>query len=78
MLLVHSELCHRAGVSIDWPATHKADYLRALTEELIRPQDQPLDKYLRPFMAAAPAKSTLLEQLVALPGLDGRGPEVRR
>ncbi len=73
MLLVHSELCHRAGISIDWADTRKVDYLRALTEELITPQDEPLDKYLRPFIADATAKGTLLDQLAALPGLDGRG-----
>lgn len=74
MLLVHSELCHRAGISVNWAATHKADYLHALTQELLKPQDKPLDAYLRPFMAAAPAAGgTLLEQLLALPGLDGRG-----
>ncbi|AEF88810.1 cell filamentation protein [Delftia sp. Cs1-4] len=73
MLLVHSELCHRAGISIDWPVTRKADYLQVLTQELLRPQDQPLDAYLRPFVAAATDGGTLLEQLVALPGLDGRG-----
>ncbi|WP_298434998.1 Fic family protein [Ottowia sp.] len=73
MLLVHSELCHRAGISIHWAATQKADYLQALTQELLKPQDKPLDAYLLPFMVAAPAKGTLLEQLLALPGLDGRG-----
>lgn len=46
MLLVHSELGHRAGISIDWAATRKVDYLRALTEELTTPQSTPLDKYL--------------------------------
>lgn len=73
MLLVHSELCHRAGISINWTGSRKADYLEALTQELLRPNDQPLDAYLRPLLGDAPAKRTLLEQLVALPGLDGRG-----
>ncbi|MDI9689719.1 Fic family protein [Burkholderia cenocepacia] len=73
MLLVHSELCHRAAISVNWAATRKADYLRALTQELLKPQDQPLDVYLRPFLVAAPAAGALLEHLLALPGLDGRG-----
>lgn len=73
MLLVHSELCHRAGICINWATTRKAPYLQALTEELLTPKGKPLDAYLRPFIAAAPTKGTLLEQLLALPGLDGRG-----
>ncbi len=72
MLLVHAELCHRAGISIDWPATRKHDYLRALTQELQNPQDGPLDTYLRPFVMSIAPTGTLLEQLLALPGLDGR------
>jgi len=35
--LVHSELCRRAGFSIDWPRTKKADYLAALTKEIESP-----------------------------------------
>lgn len=73
MLPVHSELCHRAGISIDWGSTRKAEYLQALTQELVAPQSQPLDAYLRPFVSAAPSKGTLLEHLLGLPGLDGRG-----
>lgn len=72
MLLVHSELCHRAGISINWAATRKSAYLQALTNELLTPQHQPLDVYLRPFVAPASGKGSLLDQLLALPGLDGR------
>jgi cell filamentation protein len=72
MLLVHSELCHRAGISINWAATRKSAYLQALTKELLTPQHQPLDVYLRPFVAPASSKGSLLDQLLALPGLDGR------
>ncbi len=72
MLLVHSELCHRAGISINWAATHKSAYLRALTNELLTPQHQPLDVYLRPFVAPASGNGSLRDQLLALPGLDGR------
>jgi cell filamentation protein len=71
MLLIHSELCHRAGISINWAATRKSAYLRALTNELLTPQHQPLDTYLRPFIAPASGKGSLLDQLLALPGLDG-------
>lgn len=72
MLLVHSERCHRAGISIDWAATRKSAYLEALTNELLTPKHQPLDAYLRPFVAPASGKGSLLDQLLALPGLDGR------
>jgi cell filamentation protein len=72
MLLVHSELCHRAGISINWAATRKSAYLQALTTELLTPQHQPLDVYLRPFVEPASGMGSLLEQLLALPGLDGR------
>lgn len=73
MLVVHSEQCHRAGISIDWSSTRKAAYLEALTRELMAPQEQPLDAYLRPFVSDAPPQGTLLQQLLDLPGLDGRG-----
>lgn len=78
MLLVHSELCHRAGIRIDWARSRKEFYLQALTQELISPHDQPLDTYLRPMVGAAPAKRTLLEELVGMPGLDGRGDDGRQ
>ena len=51
MLLVHAELCHRAGFSIDWRATQKADYLEALTRELDHPGKH-LDGYLHPLYIA--------------------------
>lgn len=73
MLLVHSELCHRASIAIDWPRTHKASYLQALTSELLKPGKGYLDSYLRPFVDGVPERGTLLEQLLVLPGLDGRG-----
>jgi hypothetical protein len=34
MLLVHAELCHRAGFAISWNASRKDDYLETLTREL--------------------------------------------
>ena len=43
LLLVHSELCRRAGFSIDWPRTRKADYLAALTKEIESPGKDILD-----------------------------------
>jgi len=71
MLLVHAELCKRAGIRIDWPATDKSAYLRALTDELIAPGTHPLDGYLRPFVLPASRRARLLDELKGLPGLDG-------
>ncbi|RAM64195.1 cell filamentation protein [Herbaspirillum rubrisubalbicans] len=72
MLVVHSVLSHRAGITIDWRATRKQDYLAALTQELLHPQEQHLDRYLRPFIGSATPRSSLLEHLQAIDGLDGR------
>ncbi len=50
MLLVHMELAHRAGSSVDWSATDKVDYLRALSSEIESPGRGILDKYLDTFI----------------------------
>ncbi len=71
MLLVHAELCHRAGIAIDWRATRKTDYLEALTREITNPAAKPLDRFLLPFVVPAVPQKSLLEQLMSLPGLDG-------
>ena len=71
MLLVHAQMCKRAGIRIDWRATRKDDYLSALTAELVDPKTQALDEYLRPFLKAASKSAGLLKELRELPGLDG-------
>ncbi|CAI1092847.1 Fic family protein [Serratia sp. JSRIV001] len=71
MLLVHSELCHRAGFSIDWGASQKNAYLKALTLEIENPQGKHLDNYLLPFCSKTRHKD-LLQHLMSLSGLDGR------
>jgi cell filamentation protein len=53
IMVVHNELAHRAGISIDWARTNKEGYLAALTRELDRPGKGELDNYLRPFIRAA-------------------------
>ena len=73
MLVVHSVLSHRAGISVAWSATRKHDYLDALTQELQQPQRHHLDAYLRPFVQPTAVQGSLLEHLQGLPGLDGRG-----
>jgi hypothetical protein len=37
MLLVHAELCMRAGMWVDWLRTDKTQYLQALTKEIAEP-----------------------------------------
>jgi cell filamentation protein len=49
MMVVHSELCSRAGLSIAWEKTSGRIYLEALTEEIERPGKGALDAYLAPF-----------------------------
>ena len=50
MLLVHTELCFRANMSIDWVGTDKTAYLEALTREIEDPHAGLLDRYLRPYI----------------------------
>jgi cell filamentation protein len=55
LMLVHSELAHRASFSIDWSKVSKESYLDALTRELERPGTGELDSYLKPFVGPAMA-----------------------
>jgi cell filamentation protein len=70
-MVVHGVLAHRAGFSIDWAATGKADYLSALTQELDSPGKGHLDSYLKPFIRAAVPEDRIAEKIVEAPGLDG-------
>jgi cell filamentation protein len=58
MLIVHSELCYRAGFSIDWSKTFKTDYLNALSGEIKNPGHGVLDSYLLP-LRTGPAANQL-------------------
>ncbi|HUD32889.1 Fic family protein [Variovorax sp. PvP013] len=71
MMLVHTELCRRAGILVDWPATSKMAYLTALTTELKDPGAKQLDAYLAQFVRKWDQTDDLVMQLRALPGLDG-------
>lgn len=71
MLLVHCELSHRAGFSIDWSATKKGDYLAALTSEIEAPGQGHLDQYLSVFIRDQAGRPKWSEVLSSLPGLDG-------
>ncbi len=71
MLLVHSELCFRAGISVDWTCTQKDLYLQALTLELESPSSGHLDTYLRPFVGASIPRARWQAAVNVMPGLDG-------
>jgi len=71
MLLVHAELCFRAGMSIDWHRTEKGAYLEALTRELDEPTAGHLDAYLKPFIGPVVKRETWLQAVTVMPGLDG-------
>ena len=71
MLLVHSELCFRANMSMNWIQTDKAAYLLALTSELEDPHAGSLDNYLRPFIGEKIHREDWLKSISILPGLDG-------
>ncbi|QCG91003.1 Fic family protein [Azospirillum sp. TSH100] len=71
MLIVHSELCHRAGFSVDWSKTTKPDYLAALSHEIASPNDHVLDRYLSRFIAPEVPRARWFETITAIDGLDG-------
>jgi cell filamentation protein len=71
IMVVHSVLADRAGLSIDWAATGKDEYLSALTREIDRPGKGELDAYLKPFIRKANAKAAIAANLAGAPGLDG-------
>jgi cell filamentation protein, protein adenylyltransferase len=71
IMVVHGVLAQRAGFSIDWAATGKADYLSALTKELDSPGKGHLDTYLKPFIRGALTDDSLAAKITEAPGLDG-------
>jgi cell filamentation protein len=71
MLLVHLELCHRAGFSIQWHRTNKADYLAALGLEIDTPGNGILDRYLLQFSGPCLARESWGTEILATKGLDG-------
>ena len=75
MLLVHAELCQRAGFSVVWQRTNKNDYLLALTREIASPGKGILDSYLLQFMGLAQTNGNgaWINTLTTLQGLDGTG-----
>jgi len=72
MLVIHSELCFRAGFCIEWHRTRKADYLAALSREIASPGQGILDAYLQPFTGAHQQRPLWGGAIGALAGLDGQ------
>lgn len=73
MLVVHTELCHRAGFCIEWHRTSKSDYLAALSAEIAAPGKGVLDAYLLPFVGENQERQAWGGMIGGLPGLDGQG-----
>lgn len=73
MLLVHMELCHRAGFSIAWHKTNKVDYLTTLSKEIETPGKGILDTYLLRFTEERIERDAWGNNILALKGLDGLG-----
>jgi cell filamentation protein len=71
IMVVHAVLAQRAGISIEWAATGKAEYLSALTKELDDPGKGHLDAYLKPYVREAVAPERVAEEIALVPGLDG-------
>nr|WP_315256852.1 Fic family protein [uncultured Duganella sp.] len=71
MLLVHTELCSRAGFAIDWTSSPKNAYLEALTAELATPEKGILDAYFAPLMGPYNPHAERIERILNIQGLNG-------
>lgn len=69
LMLTHAVLAERAGISINWAATDKADYLTALTLELNDPRAGHLDAYLAEFISKPVGRDQLASHLQSVRGL---------
>ena len=72
MLLIHTELCYRAGFSIEWEKTDKVDYLTALSQEIEKPREHPLDLYLSQFIGKPRNRDSWGGAIRSIEGLDGQ------
>lgn len=71
MLLIHSELCHRADFCIAWQHTNKQKYLTALSQEIASPGKGLLDTYLTTFITEPSERETWEVSINDIQGLDG-------
>lgn len=69
IMVLHTEMAYRAGISIDWAQTDKTAYLTALTTELNDPGKEHLDDYLKPFIQSAVDRQRSTSMLKSLKGL---------
>ncbi len=69
MLIIHTELCHRAGFSIRWHETDKSAYLEALTRDLADPKAKILDSYLLQFVGPVIARAEWQQLITGMRGL---------
>lgn len=72
MLVVHAELCYRAGMSINWSRSTKSDYLAALSEEIRRPGAGVLDRYLLGLKENRLEREVWEQEIFAIKGLGGQ------
>lgn len=70
MLLLHTELCSRAGFAIDWASSSKNSYLEALTVELLTPDKGILDQYFAPLVRALDPSLNRIDRILSIQGLD--------
>ena len=71
IMVVHSVLAHRAGISIDWASTNKSAYLNALAQVIDNPSKGHLDNYLKPFIQTAITRDQLVGHIKVMPALSG-------
>ena len=72
IMVVHSVMAQRAGISIDWASTNKVEYLKVLSMEIDNPGRGRLDEYLKSYLKPALDHDRLPAQVVGAPGLDGK------
>ncbi len=75
IMVIHTELAQRSGISIEWAATSKTEYLTALTQEIETPEAGHLDAYLKPYLREAVGAERLAGHVASTRGLDGRSDE---
>ncbi len=71
MQLVHLELSYRAGYSIEWQNTTKADYLASLSQEIENPGQGVLDAYLLEFKGPRLNRGEWGNGILSMKGLGG-------
>jgi cell filamentation protein len=69
IMVLHTEMALRAGITIDWVKTDKIAYLTALTAELNAPGKGHLDEYLKPFVGEAIDRKQSTSLLKSIKGL---------